>query len=196
MEIKNYPKEFVERTIRLLEELEPKAKEIELEVSFLLNCLLGMVVSVLENLNKLDKGQYDKSLFSIKLNSEELKEIIPTKIKCIKNDEIIREFRDKFNQNEFLKNIEKNEIIIDSTKIEFLDTDTLLNYDLKWLLNKIRNGIAHQNIMPTSENKKWQGIRIWNYNQSGLKDFAIEFNVNELRKFSLMVANKYLESLK
>ena len=67
MEIKNYPKEFVERTIRLLEELEPKAKEIELEVSFLLNCLLGMVVSVLENLNKLDKGQYDKSLFSIKL---------------------------------------------------------------------------------------------------------------------------------
>ena len=86
--IKNYPKDFVERTIRLLKELDPEAKKIDLEVTFLLNCLLGMVVSVLENLNKLDKSEYEKSLFSIKLNNDELENVIPDKIKAIRDKDI------------------------------------------------------------------------------------------------------------
>ncbi len=43
----DYRKEFIERTLDLLKKLEPKAKEEKLEFTFLLNCLLGLIVAVL-----------------------------------------------------------------------------------------------------------------------------------------------------
>lgn len=193
--IKDYPKDFVERTIILLNKLEPKAKELDLEVTFLLNCLLGMVVTVLENLNKLDKTEYNKSLFSIKLNNEKIKDKIPDKIKAIRGNEIINSYKEQFNAIGFLKNEGETEIEIGKSIVKFMTASEIRNQDFKWLLNKIRNGIAHQNIMPTSESENWNGIRIWNYNSNGLKDFAIQFDVDELKDFSLEVANRYLESL-
>lgn len=52
MENKNYPLEFVERTIKLLEELSPHAKKAELDVTFLLNCTLGLIVATSENIKE------------------------------------------------------------------------------------------------------------------------------------------------
>jgi hypothetical protein len=61
------------------------------------------------------------------------------------------------------------------------------------LLKKIRNGIAHQNIAPVNRNEFFTGVMIRNY-FSGRRDMdlEIEFNRNELEKFALFVAQKYL----
>ncbi len=193
--IKNYPKEFVARTVLLFDKVEKCAEKEGLEVTFLLNCLLGMLVSVLENIDKLDKSNFDKSLFAIKLNSKELEGIIPESIKAIKDTDILKSYKEQINSHGFLKEITAENITIESSTINFIPKQTLLNNDLIWLLRKIRNGIAHQNIMPTSESNNWKGIRLWNHNPQGIKNFAIEFNISQLRKFSKEIAERYLKSI-
>jgi hypothetical protein len=192
---KNYPKEFVARTILLFDKVEMSAKKEGLEVTFLLNCLLGLIVSVLENIDKLDKSDFDKSFFAVKLNSDELKGIIPLSIKAIKDIDILNSYKEQINSHGFLKEISEECILIKSSTISFIPKQILFNYDLIWLLRKIRNGIAHQNIMPTSESDTWKGIRLWNHNPQGIKNFAIEFNISELRKFSKEIAERYLKSI-
>jgi hypothetical protein len=50
MESTNYPKDFVERTKKLVETHYECIKTTnELEVTFLINCLLGLIVAVAEN---------------------------------------------------------------------------------------------------------------------------------------------------
>lgn len=195
-EVKKYPEDFVVRTIKLLKELDPKAKELGLEVTFLLNCLLGMVVTVLENIEVIEKSEAFNDLFKIRLKDKSIEHIIPKKIKAVKADQLLESYRDQVNQFEFLKNYEKNQFCVNETEIRFMSQNEIRNSEFVWLLRKIRNGIAHQNIAPTSERKEWSGIRIWNYNYTGLKDFAIEFKVNQLKKFSIEVAERYLECLR
>jgi len=190
MELKNYPKEFVERTSIMLEKLEPSAKENGLEVTFFLNCLLGMVVSTLENIDNCDK-----KLFNQKLNDENIRELIPNKIKAIRDSELTEVYKKKINQFGFLKNMNESEIEIKNLSIKFINKEELMNHNLEWLLRKIRNGIAHQNIMPINDSKKWKGIRIWNYNNKGVQNFAIEFRINELKLFSKFIVQLYLKSL-
>lgn len=64
------------------------------------------------------------------------------------------------------------------------------------LLQKIRNGLAHQNIEPVNENGKFAGIIIRNYfglTKSHL-DLKIHFSQQELKKFALFIANEYLKN--
>jgi hypothetical protein len=137
----NYRKDIVERTKRLIEtHYDCIKKTSQLEVTFLINCLLGLVVAVSEN--KKGKGKV----------------------------------KDKI----FLQNI---------LKTEYLDK----SYD--WFLPKIRNAIAHQNIEPRndSENKKWTGVKMWNWNEHNKKkDFEIELTNEELKDLALKIAEDYL----
>lgn len=62
-------------------------------------------------------------------------------------------------------------------------------------LKKIRNGVAHQNISPNNQGKKWKGLRLWNHNEYGIKDFEVEFYIGELKVFAIFIAQKYLDEL-
>ncbi len=187
----NYFIDFIERTHKLFDILEPIAKKKDLEVTFLLNCLLGMIVSVLENLDKLDNN----NLFKEKLHTEKLEEIVPKKIKAIRKNDTIISYKENFNKQEFLKKFDKTEFSVEESVVKFMSRTDIMNMELEWLLRKIRNGIVHQNIHPINKNKKWVGIRIWNINSLGLKDFAIEFKTKELKKFSKEVVLRYKESI-
>jgi hypothetical protein len=50
MEVKNYKIDFVQRTLELLKTNYGRIQEdLHLEVTFLMNCLLGLIVTVTEN---------------------------------------------------------------------------------------------------------------------------------------------------
>jgi len=172
-EITNYPIDFVKRTKDLLNDNFDYFKDKDSEVTFLLNCLLGLIVNVSENekkSNKTFKGKIDDDFLSN----------LPEKIGFIINNS---------NDNE-ISNINLFEINTNIGHKEDLKTRTKL-----WFINKLRNGIAHQNIEGINENKKWVGLKLWNTN-SDIKDFEIVFTIDELKKLSLMIANDYLESAK
>jgi hypothetical protein len=56
---------------------------------------------------------------------------------------------------------------------------------LKVLLNKIRNGLAHQHIEPVNKNRFFSGIIIRNYYDSGKinQDLEVEFDRRKLERF-------------
>ena len=60
-----------------------------------------------------------------------------------------------------------------------------------WLIKKIRNCIAHQNIKEINQDGKWVGVRLWNMNNSN-KDFEVLFTVEELKNFTIDLAEKYI----
>ncbi len=66
---------------------------------------------------------------------------------------------------------------------------------LKILLNKIRNGIAHQNIEAINQDDNWSGVSIWNCYplKSNNIDMKIELTSRELKDFALFISNKYIE---
>jgi hypothetical protein len=190
-EAKDYPLDFVKRTIELINKIEPVAKKEKLEVTFLLNCMLGMIVSVHEN--TLNTKQHE--IFKTKLNSTELEGIVPETIKILdtKGRDLSQEDKKKINEFKFLKNFKEAEIPLNPKPIKFKTTKQVFELDLGYVLRKVRNGISHQNIMPTNQYGKWQGIRIWNEFE-GVKNFAIEFKHSELKIFSLKVAELYVAS--
>ncbi|MDT8301623.1 MAG: HEPN family nuclease, partial [Sedimentisphaerales bacterium] len=61
-----------------------------------------------------------------------------------------------------------------------------------WLINKIRNGIAHQNIKGINENDRWIGVRLWNNTSASKKDFEIIFTIEELKSLAIALSDKYL----
>jgi hypothetical protein len=64
---------------------------------------------------------------------------------------------------------------------------------LRFLLKKIRNGLAHQNIEPVNTDGLFTGIVIRNY-YFGTLDLEIEFDEKELKDFAFFIAEKYLET--
>lgn len=46
--------------------------------------------------------------------------------------------------------------------------------------------------MATSNNEHWKGVRIWNHNNDGIKDFEVEFTISELKKFAVFVGEKFI----
>ena len=67
---------------------------------------------------------------------------------------------------------------------------------LQILLKKVRNGLAHQNILPINTNGIFTGISIRNYYGEGrgkILDLEIEFDRRELERFALFISEKYLE---
>lgn len=66
---------------------------------------------------------------------------------------------------------------------------------LKVLLQKIRHGLAHQNIEPVNENGQFTGVIIKNYYppNSGNLDLEVHFSQRELKDFALFIADEYLK---
>lgn len=73
------------------------------------------------------------------------------------------------------------------------------NKTLELLLEKMRNGLAHQNIKPRNNNGFFDEIVVWNVFKRGRQpnvfseiDVRIIFNQDQLRKFALMITDSYL----
>ena len=169
MENNKYKVNFVERTKNLLENNFDLMKEKEAEVTFLLNCLLGLIITVSEN------EKISNKIFSVNID-ESFLEAIPEKIG----------FRTKKENTNKL-------IGVQTISIPTGNKNNLTQLKKSWFINKLRNGIAHQNIEAINENQKWVGIRLWNNNNSNEIDFEIEFTIEELKKIGIKIASEFLE---
>jgi hypothetical protein len=168
MESTNYQKDFVERTKKLMENYyKCIEKEDELEVTFLINCLLGLVVVIAERGVTAAKG-------------------------LIKDKDFLRTIKICFlnkKTNNMQCVIENNE-----TTADVEHKETLGAYQYQWFLTKMRNAIAHQHIEPINEDEKWKGVRMWNESANGIKDFEIVLTSDELKNIAIGIAEDYLHS--
>ena len=183
MEIVYYEIEFVERTKELIEKQYEKIRKIEqLEVTFLINCLLGLIVAVIENHKKETtfKGNVD-GLFADK---------IPDKVWYRKQDKrkdyykILKDAKDK-----------DTPCLIKERLYEFTiktKSDLRGGYTKSDFIAKLRNAIAHQNIFVGNKDGQCETVRMWN-ERNGCVDFEIEFTIAELREFALYIAAEYLK---
>ena len=171
--ITKYEIEFVERTKDLLNNNFSDFQNKDKEVTFLLNCLLGLIITVSENEKRSNltfKGKIDDTFLSN----------IPDKVGFIKKTRNNIELTD--NQSTEIKtNVGHKTDLKDCTKL--------------WFVNKLRNGIAHQNIEGINDNGKWIGLKLWNTNND-LKDFEIIFTIEELKNLALSIADEYIKSKK
>jgi hypothetical protein len=183
MEIKYYSIDFVERTKELIEQhYECVQKVSGLEVTFLINCLLGLIVAVSENHGKATtfNGNIDGP-FADK---------IPDKVWYLKKNgeqkdihKILKEAKNK-NTHCLIKEALYDFSIKDKS-------DLRKGYAKSDFITKLRNAIAHQNIFVGNEDKQCKTVRMWN-ERVGCVDFEIEFTIEELRELSLYIAEEYL----
>ena len=167
----NYRIDFIKRTKEILEGNFQSFREKDREVTFLLNCLLGLIVTISENekrRNKVFKGNSDTGFLTV----------IPEKIGFVENDQADTD----------LTNTELTEL-----NVKVGHKNDLKRKSKLWLINKLRNGIAHQNIEGVNENDKWVGVRLWNTNNESKKDFEIIFMIEELKSLAIALSDKYLE---
>lgn len=171
--IKRYRIDFVTRTKELLNDNFSDFKTKDKEVTFLLNCLLGLIITVSENGKKANQ--------SIKgLIDEDFLACIPTNIGFI-----IKEHHKQDLTKEIVTKIQTTI----GHKAELKSCEKL------WFVKKLRNAIAHQNIEGINENNNWVGVRLWNtYND--VRDFEVIFTIEELRELALKIANEYLSNTK
>ncbi len=168
-EIINYKVEFVRRTEKLLNESYNDFKSKDLEVTFLLNCLLGLIVSVTENEKKSRqsfKGDIDDDFISL----------IPDNVGFI-----INKLHSKSLVDKRVKKI--------NSKIGH--KSDLSSFSKLWFINKLRNGIAHQHIEPINKYGKWVGVKLWNEYKNE-RDFEIHLTIKQLRALALKIADIYL----
>lgn len=170
-EIENYNIDIVKRTKEILVNYYPTFQENDREVTFLMNCLLGVIIAITET------EKYSRNYLRGNIDDDFI-EHIPERIGFILSKKV----------NNDLTNVDLTEININIG--HRLD---LIGRDKFWFLSRLRNCIAHQNIFGINENKKWIGIRLWNINNSK-KDFEIIFTIDELKKYTLDLAKKYLET--
>ena len=171
--IKNYKIEFVSRTKDLLTENFEDFKSKDKEVTFLLNCLLGLIIAVSENekiSNRSLKGKLD----------DEFIKNIPDKIGFIIKGNHNRDLTEQS-----LTNIEAKV----GHKLE------LKSFEKLWFINKIRNGIAHQNIESINDNDLWIGLKLWNTNNDKIKDFEIIFTIEELKNLAIKIADDFINNI-
>ncbi|TRX33993.1 HEPN family nuclease [Flavobacterium restrictum] len=171
--IKNYQIDFVNRTKKLLSENFEDFKNRDLESTLLLNCLLGLIVVVSENEkngNKSLKGKIDESFLNF----------IPQKIGFLIKSQHKKDL---------------TEIELTNIQTEVGHRNDLTKFEKLWFVNKIRNGIAHQNIEGINENDLWIGIKLWNTNNEKTKDFEVIFTMEELKKLALKIAEDYIISI-
>ena len=186
--IRDWPKEFVERTLLLLDKGYQNARTNQLEVTFLINCMLGLIVATYEQLKESKEGFFEKKLYD-----EDIIEFIPERIAILDIKPYYDRFKAEVNKKSLISQF-GNEIEFES-KIDIKKFTLIKNITLREFIRNIRNGISHQNLMATSEDSHWKGIRIWNHNTNGIKDFEVEFSINQLREFAKMIGEKYLENL-
>ncbi len=184
MQSKNYPVEFVERTVELINKLSSEAKKENLDVTFLMNCMLGLIVATNENIKKYNYNEFNRKLSSCGEDATVSKNIVNIKYKiyCKQHNKMI-------DKTLFLILADDGEIAVD---VKISDCQQTKDMTLRELLSKIRNGVSHQNIEPINADKEWKGVRIWNINRE-LKDFEVKFEVSELKCFSIFIAETYLK---
>jgi hypothetical protein len=170
--INNYSIDIIKRTKEILENNYQEFEEKDREVTFLMNCLLGLIIAISEN-EKRKRRVIKKTI------DESFLDIIPSKIGFINSKEVQQDFTDTDLTKLFL-NVEHKEELIGKDKL--------------WFINKIRNGIAHQNIYGINEDKLWVGVRLWNEN-NGTKDFEIVFTIKELKRLAIKLAEEYLRDI-
>ena len=170
-EIKGYKIDIVKRTKEILNDFYPTFDENDREGTFLMNCLLGLIIAITESEKKSPK------LFRGIIDEQFIKHI-PNRIGFIQS-----------------KNIEDDLTNHDLTEIDLnvSHRNDLIGKDKLWLISKLRNCIAHQNIKGINENEKWVGVRLWNMNNNQ-KDFEIIFKISELKMFSVELAEKFIEA--
>lgn len=169
--IDNYKIEIIQRTKEILESEYPTFEEKDREVTFLMNCLLGLIIAISEGDNdskRVLRGKIDNEFLSL----------IPNKVG----------FLNSINVTDDLTNASFNEVVVNVQHY-----DNLTNKDKLWFITKLRNGIAHQNIQGINENNRWIGVRIWNENKQ-IKDFEIIFQIAELKNFALKLAEMFLQN--
>lgn len=73
--VNNYSTEFPRRTLKLLESFQAKKIDYNLNVTFLMNCLLGLIVTAVENSERrqLITGNVDDEMLSFLPDNVELK---------------------------------------------------------------------------------------------------------------------------
>ena len=173
-----YNKDFIKRTRELLKNHFSKLEKEDLEVTFLMNCLLGLIVSISEN-----KGYFNKVLDNN--IDEDFLSNLPKNICFIKLN--------KSTVN--LINCSESNI-----KLKISKKVDLKNYKKKWFINKLRNGIAHQHINEINDNdndndnEKWIGVEIWNETKSNIIDFRISFQIKELYDFVLFLSEQFINT--
>jgi HEPN pEK499 p136 len=174
----NYPVDIVERTRILLNK--SHAFGSEYEVTFLINCLLGILIAANEFDGRKGKKVGNKSFSQSSLN------IIPSNLSFFDRKEAIDRIT-LGNNNISWQNLSKTDLSTNSNKSK---------YNLGWFLGKIRNSIAHQHIEAINTEGQWTAIKLWNEPQAGIIDFEIEFSVPSLKELALFVANIYLKTYK
>ena len=149
--IKKYRIDIIKRTKEILEKNYQIFKEKDMKVTFLFNSLIGLIVTISENENrklKVFKGKIDDDFLSL----------LPDKIGFVEKIEVL--------------DLTSGNLTQLNGKIGH--KNDLKKKDKFWLINKIRNGSAHQNLEAINEDDKWIGGRLWNTNAS-IKDFEIIF---------------------
>jgi hypothetical protein len=188
MVIHDYPKEFIERTLTLMDKCYEVAKTEELEVTFILNCLLGLIIATYEQLD-LCQGNF----FKKRLADVDVIKFVPDKIARVDFSEFNKRFKAEVNKKSLIGQLD-DEITVES-KLYVQKFILAKNLTLKEFIRNVRNGIAHQNLRATSTSEHWEGIRIWNYNKDGIKDFEVEFKINQLRNFAKFIGEKFIDNL-
>jgi len=160
METKNFPLDFVKRTIANLDRYQG-----EFEFTNLLNCTLGLIILPYE---KGMRGKHPQSVWNTNLND------VPN--------------RPSFQIHRF-EPLQKGRN----------GEPKYCKKTLKVLLQKIRNGLAHQNVWPINQNGEFCDVIIKNYFDDEHKDrddpdLHVQFSKNELKDFALFIANAYLKS--
>jgi len=173
---KNYEIDFITRTREILTKYYPDFQDKGREVTFLLNCLLGLIITTVAESKKKGKG----AIFKVEIDESFLL-LIPDKIGFINSNKLVIDSMDFIDRNEM------------EVRVPIGHKNDLKKMTKLWFLEKIRNGIAHQNIKSINENESWIGIMLWNENHNK-KDFEIIFTIDELKNLAIEISKKYLSA--
>lgn len=202
MELKDYPLEFVERTQRMNHELREHAKSQNLEVTFLLNSLLGTIVAINENMDKIDSilsatrnNPFKRPIF----HDENLIAIIPKEIEFISAKEIKRQIKREF---QFHRDNPQESFSLQSPlrlNLEFEKWNRKKVIDkmsINKFLNLLRNSIAHQNLVPINKNKLWDSVYLYNTDSYNFINFKVIMKISEIESLSNYFISMYIKVLK
>jgi hypothetical protein len=167
--ITDYRVDIVARTKELLLMNHDLILEKDREVTFLMNCLLGLVVAVSEQ-SKQNRSAYGT------IDADYLA-LIPEKIGFLQKDQVV--------SNLIQKDLTRSEHNIAHKR-------ELMGRDKYWFINRLRNCIAHQNIYGVNANDKWIGVKLWNIRSDKIIDFEVVFTTGELRKLAIRIADEFL----
>lgn len=141
-EYTDFPKDFLERTLSIVENYNG-----EYEVTNLINCCLGLII----------------------IPKQRLIDTLPDYT---------------FSDNDKTFKIDKSNLKLIKNR----------DFSLKNVLRQIRNGLTHARIEQKTLHNRIIGIRISDrYNENSDDNFIIELTTDELKEFSLKLANKFIE---